>query len=65
MFEFLMLSCIALIIFSQLLPKETRENNRSRSKADPDASTKTKQLMTAIQPMHSKKPCRRVFDRAA
>ena len=66
MFELLLLSCIALIIFSQFLPEENQENKSSRPQRGPGPSTKATQLMTPVQPKYSKKkPCRRVFDRAA
>lgn len=66
MFEFLLLTSIALIVFSQELPTKQQKNQKSVSTDAPSGvnSKKTKNLIQA-PPKQKKQPQRNIFERAA
>ena len=66
MFEFLLLTSIALIIFSQELPTLKQKNHKTLT-ANPQQSANKPETKTLSQAMQKpkKQPRRNVFDRAA
>jgi hypothetical protein len=66
MFEFLLLTSFALIIFSQQLPTEKQKNNKpARTDTDNQVKPKKSRKPCPKKSLHKKQPRRKIFNRAA